>query len=512
MGTSLGMSTGAAGVSSALVKISPNGAQHAQFRFLSADQSHSDLGDLVRSSISLMTTQVPAAPAAPDALAVTYRTPKQAHAIRNAVSRQRHRVHLVPEAVAALSYLRHTGEIAQYATVAIADFGDSGLSVVVADQMTGEVIHADRTNDFSGRGIDDLLYGHVVGSLPTSHPLRYLDRALLSARCRVAKEQLSSEPNAYVDVDLQGNRPVEISRTTFDEIAAPAIRIAVDFIHATVASSPRPPDALALLGGMANIPAIKAAVTDAFTIGVVPVAEPDTVTAKGAALMAVSPTIDEFPAIGSNRMMSVSKTYGALACALVAGAFLLGFGVYKLTPPSAPDVFPTGTDMFHATEHLTTSPVTPTTSPVPSHDPALISEHSGDEFARHTFEPQVGDTRTPTPDSTTPSSATQAGVTKAALPTPTEAIPAPRMWPHIVWPATPPRWPLDPRESTQRNLVTLDPEVLAPNTSPHAPSGSLPIVGGSGNSVDAGIGSTQFGALVTLQPTAAVVTAPTSVS
>ncbi|WP_072687321.1 Hsp70 family protein [Rhodococcus marinonascens] len=470
MGSSLGMSIGAAGVGSALVTTSSNGAQNVEFRFLSADQSRSDLSHLVRSSISLMTTQVPVAPATPDAVAVAYRTPKQARAIRNAVSRQRHRVHLVPEAVAALSYLRHTGQVAQHATVAIADFGESGLSVVVVDQVTGTVLHADRTSDVSGRGIDDLIYGHVMGSLPTPHPLRYLDRALLSARCRVAKEQLSSEPSAHVDVDLQGVRPVEISRTSFDEIAAPTVHAAVEFIRATIADSARPPDALALVGGVANIPTIKATATDALTIQVVTVPEPDTATARGAALLAVSSTIHEYPATGSNRPVSISRVSGTLAGALVVGALVLSFGVHELIPPAAPNVFPVGTDMFQATERLATTTKVPTTSQVSSFDPPPTSEHSPGGVVQHTSKPEIRDAHARAFDSTTQTTTTR------SIP----INPAQRPAPRIEWPATPPLWPQVPGESPLRELTTSEPEPAVPTASPATLEEPLPMIPGSG--------------------------------
>ncbi|AOW92115.1 hypothetical protein BFN03_03735 [Rhodococcus sp. WMMA185] len=438
------MSTGAAGVGSALVTTSPNGVQNVEFRFLSADQSHSDLGDLVRSSISLMTTQVPAALVTPDALAVAYRTSKQAHAIRNAVSRQQHRVHLVPEAAAALAYLRYTGEVAQHTTVAIADFGESGLSVVLVDQVTGAVLHADRTTDVSGRKIDDLIYDHVMGSLPAAHSSRHLDRPLRSARCRVAKEQLSSEPIAHIDLDLQGIRPVEISRTTLDEICAPAVALAVKFIRATIADSPHPPEALALIGGVANIPAIRTGVTDAFPMQVIAVPEPDTATAKGAALLAVSSTIDEYPASGSNRSVSVSKLSGAVVCALVAGALVLGFGWYGLTPPRSPSVFPVGTDNVQATEQVATTTAAPASTAIPSNAPSPTSEHSPTRVARNIVEPDDGNGIAGGLASTShPTTNEPASITPTVLPA-AEATPVLRQWPHIQWPATPPMWPIVP--------------------------------------------------------------------
>ena len=498
MGMSLGMSTGAAGVGSALVTTASNGTQNVEFRYLSADQAHTDLGDLVRSSISLMTTQVPADPTTPDAFAVAYRTAEQAHSIRSAVSRQRHRVHLVPETAATLTYLRHTGEVAQHATVAIVDFGESGLSVAVVDQVDGTVLHADRTSHVSGTGIDDLVFHHVVGSLSTPHPLRHLDRDLLSARCRVAKEQLSSEPNAHVDIDLHGIRPIEISRTRFDEIAAPTVRVAVEFIRATVADSPRQPDALALVGGGANIPAITAAVADAFTARVIVMPEPDTATAKGAALLAVSSAIRDYPATESTRPGSAAKVSGALVGALVVGGLVLGYGVKELAPAPDPNVSPAGTDMFQTTEQVTTTTSDePPATRIPSYDPTPTSEYYPNQAAPPTSEPQTNRTPEQTPDST--SETTTPRTTTTPVPTPT-APPHPTLpgtnpsqpsWPHIEWPAIPPLWPQVPGESTPNEPSpgtpapdvpevapppTETPAAPAESTAPAAPEGLFPMI------------------------------------
>ena len=59
MGSSLGMSTGSSGVYSALVDTdsaeATPGSLPAETRFVSADQVNTNVGDLVRASIKLMT-------------------------------------------------------------------------------------------------------------------------------------------------------------------------------------------------------------------------------------------------------------------------------------------------------------------------------------------------------------------------------------------------------------------------------------------------------------------------
>ncbi|MCQ4120245.1 Hsp70 family protein [Rhodococcus tibetensis] len=485
MNMSLGMSTGAAGVGSALVTTDSNGSHSVEFRYLSADEAHTDLGDLVRSSISLMTTQVPAHPTTPDAFAVTYRTPEQAHSIRSAVSRQRHRVHLVPEVAATLTYLRHTGEIAQHATVAIVDFGESGLSVSVVDQVDGTVLHADRTAHVSGGTIDDLVFEYAVASLATPHHLRYLDRELLSARCRVAKEQLSTDLNATVDVEFRGMAPTRISRSAFEGFAAPTIRVAVEFIRSTIADSPRAPEAIALVGGGANIPALRAAVRRAFTARVIAVPEPESATAKGAALLAVSKAIEQYPPTESTRPSSTAKVSGALVGALVVGGLVLGYGVRELAPAPDPNVAPAGSDTFHTSQQHTpsTETDTPAATRIPSHDPTPTSDFTPNQVVPTTSSPGWDRSSARMPDSTTgatPPTTTPHTPTTSAAPTPRPPTdPTQPNWPHIEWPAIPPLWPQVPGESTpnQPSPAVPSPGEGAPLPPPPGESLPLPPVG-----------------------------------
>ena len=77
MRTSLGISTGASGVGSALV-VEGSGDRTTEYRFLAADpDAAGDLGDLVIDALSLMSTQIDGH-AVPDAVAVAYRTPEHA--------------------------------------------------------------------------------------------------------------------------------------------------------------------------------------------------------------------------------------------------------------------------------------------------------------------------------------------------------------------------------------------------------------------------------------------------
>ncbi len=100
MSCSLGISTGSSGVYSALVDTDTStnapGAVPAETRFVSADQANSNVGDLVRASIKLMTTQVTDGSEAPRSIGVSYRTDDQLASIRSSLSRSPKQVRAIP--------------------------------------------------------------------------------------------------------------------------------------------------------------------------------------------------------------------------------------------------------------------------------------------------------------------------------------------------------------------------------------------------------------------------------
>ena len=153
MRNSLGISAGSAGVCGALVTTDDTGGQSVEYRTISADLGgHTDLGDLALSAIGLMTTQVPERRIQPDAIAVAYRTDRQAAAVRSAAKTQRQAIRLVPETAATLAYLRSTGLVDRYDCIALADLGASGLTVTVVDTADDTVNFSDRTSHVRGDG------------------------------------------------------------------------------------------------------------------------------------------------------------------------------------------------------------------------------------------------------------------------------------------------------------------------------------------------------------------------
>ncbi|MDH6279207.1 exopolyphosphatase [Prescottella agglutinans] len=260
MRNSLGISVGSAGVCSALVTTDDAGSQSVEYRTISADlDSHSDVGDLALSAIGLMTTQVPDRRIEPDAIAVAYRTDRQAAAVRSAAKTQRQAIRLVPETLATLAYLRSTGLVDRYDCIALADLGASGLTVTIVDPADGTVSFCDRTS-------------RVRGETATSGPTNGIGS-------RVAK-----------------------------------------FVTDSISHADRRPAAVVVVGGGGNIPDVGKGLDAAFDCAVIVVPEPEAATAKGVALLAGSNARQQFPVVtGSGSRLSAPLIAAFVLGALVIG-------------------------------------------------------------------------------------------------------------------------------------------------------------------------------------------------
>ncbi|PTR31481.1 hypothetical protein C8K36_101512 [Rhodococcus sp. OK519] len=389
MRNSLGISTGAAGVCSALVSSDDTGVQDIEYRTISADLgTQTDPGDLALSAIGLMTTQVPDRRIEPDAIAVAYRTETQAAAVRSAAKTQRRAIRLIPEIAAALSYLRSTGLVAKYGVIAVVDIGASGVTVTIVGQADGTVFLRDRTASVSS------------------------DAA----------------------VDEQD-----------DETAS---RVA-EFIEDVRARSLRSPEAVVLVGGGARLPGIASAIEATFDGATIEVTEPEAVTAKGAALLAGSPERQKFPVVTG----SGGRIPGALVAALVVGGLMLGYGVKEMVPTSEENYSPTGSQVIEtpttdppeppatAPEETaipsndpyptTTVPVPATQSPVPTYgyrtpDPSTYTYTYAPTYEAPTT------TTSPTPEPTATTTTTPPPPPPTTTTTPSDDLPwIPPKWPEL---------------------------------------------------------------------------------
>ncbi|MEU1984288.1 Hsp70 family protein [Nocardia sp. NPDC019395] len=405
MRTSLGISAGNEVVCSALVTTAANGARKFDYRVVSAD-AHSDLGDLVASSIELMTTQLPAshppevvfgphvpapqtsgldviADRPPTGVAVAYRSKEQAQAIRMATGRHRE-PQLVQETTAALTFLRDTGLLDRYGTVAVIDLGASGCTVTVADPADGAVLHTARSTTVSGRTIDDLLYRHLVDQHYARRGTRP-NRSVLVNRARTAKEHLSV--TQAVTIDHIAGRPLKLTRTDFESLTAGLLEELARFTTMTFGLADRTPEAVVVIGGGANIPAVLETLRDELDLPVLTVPDPDAVIAKGAALVAdtaraAAPAGALTPDKSGNTLL---KAFGTIAGAIVVVGLIVGYGMNTGTPDSEDEVSPAGTTSSAQLPPATT--VAPTTTTVVPTTTAEVPEQPVEEPYTPTYEP-----------------------------------------------------------------------------------------------------------------------------
>jgi len=463
MQTSLGISAGNDVVCSALVTTAPNGARSFDYRIVSAE-AHSDLGDLVTSSIELMTRKLPAshphhtgsvsgghftntgaagletmAEHGPTGVAVAYRNKEQAQTIATAAGRRRN-LHMVQEADAALTFLRYTGLPERYETVALIDLGASGLSVTIANQADGRVLHSDRTTKVSGRAVDDLIYQLVNqhyarrGTRPT--------RSTLVNRARAAKEHLSDAQ--AVTVDHIAGTPLELTRADFEELIAELLRELVAFTAVSFGRSPKAPESVLVVGGGANIPSVLETLERELDVPVLTVPDPDSVIAKGAALVADAEQAS-IPAAAAQRTEGSASTFtkvlGTVAGAIVVVGLVIGYGVTTLTPTSEEKVSPAGTT---SSAQVTPPAVTPTPKPEPSTvpesspeqepvvtpDPATTIAPTTTYYAPPTYQapstddPGVGENPQPLPTTDDPSDAPDASAPNSSAPNPSAPNPS----------------------------------------------------------------------------------------
>ncbi|MFF2087690.1 Hsp70 family protein [Nocardia sp. NPDC058176] len=483
MRTSLGISAGNEVVCSALVTTGPAGERAFDYRVVSADAAHSDLGDLVSSSIELMTTQLPVSQAAgfggeplgryssahrraesirsrpPTSVAVAYRDKEQAQAIRAATTRHRD-LQLVSEGTAALAYLRETGLLARYATVAVIDLGATGLSVTVADHADGTVLHSERTPSLSGNAIDELIYHHLVDLHYARRGTRP-NRSTLTNRGRAAKEHLSIAP--AVTIDHVAGQPLKLTRSDFEELIGGLLRNIALFSSSVFTRAPKYPEAVAVIGGCANIPCVIDTLRSRLDVAVLTVPDPEAVIAKGAALVAdaAAPSALQAAALADSPSGTFTKVAGTLAGAVVVVGLVIGYGVQAISPDT-PDVTPAGTS---STVRQPSLPVVPPQAPSPE------NRESNDRPGVSNVPPVTEAPAPTTVDPTTTQQPTTAPPTSPPGPTAPSLRPDPNL-PAIPYPESP-LGPLNSGSSGGQQQRPSTPNTTTPTQRPA--QGVLPV-------------------------------------
>ncbi|MFI9506882.1 Hsp70 family protein [Nocardia sp. NPDC052566] len=208
------------------------------------------------------------------------------HGIRAAMARQQlTNYELVPEIVAALEFAESTGDIRGISSLVVYDLGSSGLSVSVVDTHTREVRHSERTSDISGDYLDSLIREQQIASGRIAHPQDHAGLAALDALCREAKEQLST--NTAVALPSEQGL-VLLAQENFEALIMLAVESSARMARDVIVRSDRPVHGVLAIGGCARIPLVAKVLERWMGVPVIVPDSPETVMARGAALLARS--------------------------------------------------------------------------------------------------------------------------------------------------------------------------------------------------------------------------------
>ncbi|RJO76767.1 molecular chaperone [Nocardia panacis] len=225
-----------------------------------------------------------AAAPGPTTTAITYRGEEHARGIRAAMARQQITDYeLVPEIAAALEFAEAIGALRGIGSLVVYDLGTSGLSVSVVDVQTREVRAVERTSDISGDYLDSLIREQQIASGRIAHPQDPAGLAALDGLCREAKEQLSS--NTAVALPSEQGL-VLLAQENFEALIMLAIEGSARMTREVVVRSERGVQGVLAIGGGARIPLIARVLEHWIGVPVIVPESPETVMARGAALLA----------------------------------------------------------------------------------------------------------------------------------------------------------------------------------------------------------------------------------
>ncbi len=202
---------------------------------------------------------------------------------------------LVSDALAAAAELRGRPEFPTSGVVALCDFGAGGTSVTLiragADlQQIGQSV---RRTDFSGDNIDQLIANHLQARARDASTVD-LDDAVraglpgLSPReCRRVKEYLSGVGDSVIGADFGVD--LRLSRKDFDQIIARPLSRFISSVEETLQRNGIAKGglaAVAIVGGGANTPGLKAPLSKRLHVPVITTPRPAFTAAIGAAILA----------------------------------------------------------------------------------------------------------------------------------------------------------------------------------------------------------------------------------
>lgn len=359
MTTSLGLSAGSGMIHCVLLTTDEAGRTHTVNRVIDVDPTDGlTRAGRVNSGIDLMLGQARDNDASVGTIGVAYRTDEQAREIASRGTGAKRQIHLVAETEAIAHHLISTGEISRFESVVVVDLGDTGMSLYTVDPVTRRITDHQRSTAVSGNGLDALL----ASELTSTGRIRGRRKSSVLSACRTAKEELSVRDSTSI---MLGNPalPVPVTRTALERLLRPMASAAADEVAAYV-EGPRVarPEAVVLVGGLANIPLLRDLIVERSGLEPVLPHAPESVAALGAATVAAAGTrASTLAFIGGRRSRDwLSAAPLAVFGALLAGALMTVYAVGSSLAgnPSTPS---TPSSVTVEAEATTTSPPPPST-------------------------------------------------------------------------------------------------------------------------------------------------------
>ena len=140
-----------------------------------------------------------------------------------------------------------------------------------------------RSERISGDLVDRLIYDHHLELHRFTPPADTAARLALTARCRDAKEQLST--TGAVCMPGEGGLLL-LSQDSFESLIDGPVKTSARLTRDVIRRSGRTPDAAVLIGGGAHIPLVTSVMESWLDVPVIVPAQPELVAAEGAALLA----------------------------------------------------------------------------------------------------------------------------------------------------------------------------------------------------------------------------------
>jgi hypothetical protein len=217
---------------------------------------------------------------------------------------------LVPEPIAAVAKLAHDRDIGDDTVVAVVDAGGSSVDVTLVRRTPTAFDLVGDPATLAGLGGADLdgamlalvegAIGDVTSMTSSDDRAGMLALRRLRAACRAAKERLSTEHAAVVEVALPHARAqVEVTREAFERAVEPHLDAAGGLVLSAVEAAGLIPADLGLIlltGGSAHIPRLAEVLTERTGVPLVADDAPELTVALGAALFGDAAEVAPGPA------------------------------------------------------------------------------------------------------------------------------------------------------------------------------------------------------------------------